>query len=380
MSVTAIDKLFLDPAVKEHPIARELLRKIPGVPVIEVPNRRNVLEKAGSLTISQGKRSLWVTQFLGPFLKPCPGTSAPYVCCNYWVLNLQRNCPLDCSYCILQDYLNLQTLTLFVNLEKIPDEMEALQSRFPGRLLRVGTGELTDSLVLDPLTNWNNHLIRFVSDRPLLLELKTKTSNTAHLPDLQRRNVVVSCSMNPPDLIRAEEHKTASLDERLAALQRAVRKGYRIGIHLDPIIEIPDWQMKYEEMIRRMTAVLDEEDVAWISLGTLRFPGKLKKIVEERFPENRIFLGEFAPCPDGKMRYLHLIRSEIYQKIYAGIRRKWREVFVYLCMEHPFVWEKVMGRCPAGSDHLDLLFHQNIARRFPDLGLPKPEARNYGAG
>ena len=62
--------------------------------------------------------------------------------------------------------------------------------------------------------------------------------------------------MNPPDLIQAEEHKTASFDERLTALRIAVRKGYRIGIHLDPIIEIEDWQMKYGEIIKRITETL----------------------------------------------------------------------------------------------------------------------------
>lgn len=375
-----IERIFLDAEVREHPRAQAILEKLSGIP-FEVSDRQSVMDKAKLFTVSQGKKNLWISQFFGPFLKPCPGTQAPYLCCNYWILNLQMGCPLDCSYCILQNYINFPILTLFVNLEKIPDEIDALERRHPDRLLRIGTGELTDSLALDPLTHWNGHLIRLVSDRPIVLELKTKTSNTAHLPILKRRNVVVSCSMNPSGIIQGEEHKTASFDERLRALwEIAQKKGYRIGIHLDPIIEVGDWQVRYEEMIQRITETLDEEDVAWISLGALRFPGGLKQIVEGRFPRSRVFLGESVPCPDGKMRYFRPIRTRIYQRIYTRIRAKWKEVFIYFCMEHPSVWNRVMGYSPDNNDHLDFLFHQNIARRFPDLALSDPDPRNYGIG
>lgn len=373
-----IEKIYLDREVKEHPKTRFVLEKLSGIPLAEVSDRQKFLEQAGSFSISQGKRNLWITRFLGSFLKPCPGTHAPYLCCNYWILNLQMNCPLDCSYCILQNYTNFPLLTLFVNLEKIHEEIEALQEDRPNRLLRIGTGELTDSLVLDPLTHWNEHLIRFVSEKPVLLELKTKTSNVSHLPRLKRRNVAVSCSMNPRDIIQAEEYKTASFDQRLQALREAVQKGYRIGIHLDPILEVEDWENKYKEMIQGITEALQEEDVVWISLGTLRFPGPLKDIADERFPRSRAFLGEFVPCTDGKMRYFRPIRTRIYQKIYAEIRTKWNKVFIYFCMEHPVIWEQVLGFRPLSNHHVDYLFHESVARRFPDLELPAPGALDYG--
>jgi spore photoproduct lyase len=41
----------------------------------------------------------------GGFLRHCPAGTAGLVCCNYLVVNLASNCPMDCSYCFLQDYL-----------------------------------------------------------------------------------------------------------------------------------------------------------------------------------------------------------------------------------------------------------------------------------
>ena len=112
--------------------------------------------------------------------------------------------------------------------------------------------------------------------------------------------------------------------------------------------------------------------------GGTAFSAATKKIATERFPKSRNFLGEFVPGMDGKMRYFRPIRTEMYQSIYSQIRARWSEVFMYFCMEHPPVWNQVMKYCPINNDHLDFLFHENIAKRFPDLDLPKPQPNNYG--
>jgi len=39
--------------------------------------------------------------FGAPVLAGTPGL----VCCNYLVVSLISNCPMDCSYCFLQEYL-----------------------------------------------------------------------------------------------------------------------------------------------------------------------------------------------------------------------------------------------------------------------------------
>ncbi|NIO07104.1 MAG: hypothetical protein GTO40_03580, partial [Deltaproteobacteria bacterium] len=54
--------------------------------------------------LGEGKKRLLLTRHKGEFLKKCPGTEGS-VCCNYFVINFASNCPMDCSYCYLQDYL-----------------------------------------------------------------------------------------------------------------------------------------------------------------------------------------------------------------------------------------------------------------------------------
>ena len=80
---------------------------------------------------------------------------------------------------------------------------------------------------------------------------------------------------------------------------------------------------------------------------------------------------------DGKMRYFRPERTALYKKIYAMLREKWKDVFVYFCMENQTVWQDVMGFSFENNAGLDYAFHESIAKRFPGLGISAPEIKNY---
>lgn len=372
-----IDKIYVNQKVKNSPLARRVLEKLRKIPVENVSDEEAFLEKSRRLPLHLAKRVLWLTETPGKLVKPCPGTGREYLCCNYWVINAQTNCPLDCTYCVLQGYLNQSVITLYTNLEKVREEIDSLLLEHPGRLFRFGTGELTDSLALNPLTEMNGELVEWLSPKKVILELKTKTDFVGHLPALKKRNVVVSWSLNPPSVIQGEEFKSAPLAERLDAARRAIAKGYRVGFHFDPILEIPEWEDQYSKLIAELCRAVPEKEVAWISLGSLRFPPALKEVIEARFPRTQITTGEMVRGLDGKLRYFRPLRTAMYQRIYSFIRTEWKEVFVYFCMESQTVWQEVFGSAPEDNDHLDYLFHESLGRRFPDLSIAPPNRKDY---
>ena len=375
-----IEHIYVDADVQETPLAKRILKALPKIPATIVTDRERFLKKAAGLPLSTGKKTLWLTFFKGAFLKPCPATGPDYLCCRYWVINAQTHCPLECTYCILQQYLTLPLITVYVNMGNVSAEIDPLIAAHPGRLLRMGTGELTDSLALDPVTHMNENLLRATSGKKMLLEIKTKTSFVKHLPRVPKGNALVSWSLNPDSFIRTEEHKSARLEDRLKAALEALKKGYRLGFHFDPLLMLPGWEKKYGELIRELTRSVPETEVLWISLGSLRFHPSLKRTVSERFPKSLITTAEFVKGLDGKMRYFRPARTEIYRKVYALLRERWKDVFIYFCMENKAVWQDVMGFSPEDNSHLDYLFHKNIARRFRDLDLPAPQRKKYTAG
>jgi DNA repair photolyase len=300
------------------------------------------------------KRTLYLTRHKGDFLKKCPGSEGQ-VCCNYFVINFASNCPMDCSYCYLQEYLSDNSaLKVFSNVDDLIDEADRTLARHRGVFFRIGTGEITDSLALEPFTGMASALIPYFAEQPnVLLELKTKSDCVESLLDLDPKGrVVVGWSMNPQRVIDLDEHDTASLSERLNAARLCQEAGYRLGFHFDPMIDYPGWELDYESMLDQIFAMIDWRRLSWLSLGVLRQTPALKRTMRERYPKSGLLTGEQVLCPDGKMRYFQPLRVEMYRKMVRWIRRAAPTVKIYLCMESRQVWEQVFGFAPSCEKEL----------------------------
>jgi spore photoproduct lyase len=360
-----IERIYLDEKAEKNPVSETILKALPNIPVEIVQDKRSLIKHFSSMPdpIGNGKKHLLITHFYGRRLKPCPGTSN-HICCGYYVINAVTNCPMDCSYCVLQGYLNNPLLTLYTNWDDILEEINAFLSIDRQSLLRLGTGELSDSLALESIFPFSQFLIPFFAERHNgILELKTKSANVSPLLPLNHRGkTVVSWSLNPPKMIEREERRTAPLEERIRAARKCQGKGYPLGFHFDPLLYHEGWEKEYQETILQLFKQIDPKRVAWISLGGFRYPPDLKAIAEVRFPKTEVFLGELFPGRDAKFRYLREIRTEMYQKTVGWLRDADPDLFIYLCMESKEVWEKVFGRAPENSRHLNQMFEERVKK------------------
>jgi spore photoproduct lyase len=324
--------------------------------------------RSGRDPFRDGKRVLYLTRHRGDFLKRCPA-SPGQVCCGYWVLNLISNCPFDCTYCILQSYLDVQPITVFANFDDALAELAKKTSAHPDRMFRIGTGELGDSLALEPRVPLSRRLITAVAPlHNVLLELKTKSANVDDLLGLDHAgNAMISWSLGTERRVRSDEPGTVPVSGRIAAARRAEAAGYRLGFHFDPMIRYDGWEEEFRGLIDTLFSAVDPSRVVWISLGCLRFPPALKETALERFDRTKIYFDEFVPCPDGKMRYLRTIREEMYGKVVDWIREGAPSAEIYLCMESPLMWENVFGLTPDTDDWLSMRLDRAAQRACPAL-------------
>ena len=334
----------------ELPYTREILARCGDLPVFKVRDRETPNLSLGSYpsSLHAGKRHLLLSRNRGRFLKPCPATRE-YQCCGYHVINIGMNCPMDCVYCILQAYLNNPWLSFFVNRDDLIAELDEALALQDTAFRRIGTGEFTDSMVLDRLTGLSKTLVEYIADQDnAVLELKTKTAEIHNLKGLRHNGkTIVSWSLNSSEIMQKEELRTASLEERLEAAARCADWGYRLGFHFDPIIYHPGWQEGYAQTIARLFEVVPRECIAWISLGALRFLPPLKATALERFPNTRFWHEEFVTGLDGKSRYFRGLRTEMYQRIVSELQsRVHGNTCVYLCMESDEIWRDVFGYTP----------------------------------
>lgn len=358
-----IERIYLDEKAEKDAVSQSVLNSLPHIPVEKIQDKKALIKKFLSTPdpIGTGKKNLFITRFYGRRLKPCPGTSR-HICCGYYVVNAVTNCPMDCSYCVLQGYLNNPFLTLYTNWDDLLQEIDTFLSRNFQPLLRLGTGELSDSLALDSVFPLSQILVPFFAERKNgILELKTKSAEVNHLLHLNHRGkTVISWSLNPSKMIAEEEIGTAALGERIDAAERCEKEGYPLGFHFDPILFYEDWEKGYQETIHSLFKRIDSKRVVWISLGGFRYPPRLKGIAKDRFPKTRIFLGELFPGRDGKFRYFKEIRIEMYRKMVGWLGEVDPGLFIYLCMESQEVWERVFGWAPENSHHLNQLFDERL--------------------
>lgn len=359
-------RIFIDKKSLDYPLTEKILKKTRGIPRETFHSLPGLLEDIRTLEdpISFGKRNLLLTVQKGQFIKPCPCTPG-YLGCNYFIINLDLNCPLNCSYCVLQQYLSNPFITVHVNRENLWKQLDVFlaSNKRPG--LRIGTGELGDSLAIDHLTEGSKDLIAFFKKRKnVLFELKTKTVNVENvLAAGPAENIVVSWSLNSEKISKSEEEGTPSVSARLEAARRVAAGGFRLGYHFDPLIIHPGWEEEYRKVIQSLFSFVDPGRIAWISLGALRFAPQLKSIIRKRFPESRMICEEMIRGKDGKMRYFKPLRSRLYRKIIELLRNEGgKKIPLYFCMESRDLWQDLLKKKPRGEKDVERTLSHPLGR------------------
>ncbi|GAB4364010.1 MAG: hypothetical protein Kow009_00660 [Spirochaetales bacterium] len=328
-------RIYLTPEAEHLPSVNRALRSL------GQPDYRIVTAPAEIPPEHQNQGTLFITSYRGQTVNKCPG-SRGHLCCNYLTVDLYLGCSIGCTYCIMKSYLNFSPLTVYADPTPSLQRIRALAQRYPQRILRVGTGETGDSLLLDPLFELSRDLIEGVSDLPnVYLELKTKTTHTDHLLGIpQKGNAIIAFSLNAEEIRKTEEGTSASMEQRIEAAGRAARAGFGLAFHFDPIIRFEGWKERYLRTIEMLKKVPTDR-IHWISLGTIRFTPALRDRMEDR----SYLFDEFIPCRDGKYRYLQPVRIQMYRWFLEQLSPV-TDAPIYLCMESVDVWKAVYGDLP----------------------------------
>jgi spore photoproduct lyase len=352
-----IKKIFITQDSFRYPLSQKVLKKMNSVPVEVIKDEEELLERFHLFKdpIREGKKALLLKPLKGNFVKPCPCTPH-YMGCNYYVINTDLNCPMDCSYCILQHYLDNPLLTVHVNTDDLWRELDQFLFRHRKRFIRIGTGELGDSLALDFMTERSKELIPYFKRKVRAnFELKTKTTNIENVMNEEpAENIIIAWSLNTELMARREEKGAPPVKDRIEAASEVQRRGFRVAFHFDPLILYPEWEQDYKAVIDRLFSQISPSRIAWISLGSLRFPKPLKSLMRKRFPSTKIIYEEMISGIDGKLRYFKPLRLKLYLEIVKALRSHIGEkVPFYFCMESKEIWEKVLDKKPGSKEEVE---------------------------
>ena len=347
-----LDEIVIEEECRQSALAERVLSRAPvGVPINFTADARVALRPVSGAAdpFGAGKRRMAVMRRRAPFLMACPAASSEFACCGYLVLVLASNCPMDCSYCFLQEYLAENPgFQVYANYADAFDELERMRRRAPGRVLRVGTGELADSLAFDRLTGISRDLVEFCAAREgLLLELKTKTDEIDNLLTVDPSGrTLVSWTLSPQRVFADSEKRTAPPAARLAAARRILEAGYKIGFHLDPVIGYSGAERDYLGLLDDLFDTIAPERISFISLGGLRMTPALRAAARRRHPHDPLLCGEEVLAPDGRYRSFTPLRVGLLSALERRIAAASPAIARYLCMEPPSIHRRILGHAP----------------------------------
>ena len=341
------ENIYYTREVENTPLYQRIKTLFPSSAFREILSLKEFLKdnKFSLEKYNKRRENLFLVKEKFDFFKACPCTKN-VVCCNYSILNTGYGCPYECSYCFLQGYQNVSGIIFPCNIKDFlnVDKIKPVRGRLFD-LPRVGSGEFTDSLVFDDITLFSDDIVKFFKENGnISFEFKTKSVNIANLLKIGGAdNITVSWSVNTEKMIEENEHLTPRLEERLKAAKKCAEAGYGVGFHFDPVIFYENWRRDYEKTIENIFDFIDGKYIKWISIGSLRMPAELKKVIESRFPDNKILDEELLLCDDNKLRYTKRLRTEMYEAIIHKIKKYDKNIVVYLCMETAEVWNKCGG-------------------------------------
>ncbi|MCP3958926.1 MAG: hypothetical protein GY719_13825 [bacterium] len=326
-------------ALTSRPLKKELFRRLRGwlgelrSEAAEYPEGGLEKPRQHSLELAAGRSDKKIMGL-------CPVASEETVCCNLRTLDAVESCGFGCSYCTIQTFYG-DRVVFDADLRR---KLSALELD-PERFYHVGTGQSSDALMWGNRHGILDALCEFAEKSPnVVLELKTKSKNVAYfLGRPLPRNLVLSWSLNPPAVIRNEEHFTAGLDERLAAARRVADKGVKVAFHCHPILHYKGWRADYRDLARRALDRFDPDEVLFLSFGSLTFIKPVIRAVRQRGRESKILQAELVPGAKGKLSYPEPLKKEMFRHLHRSFAPWHGRVYMYLCMEEASYWHSTFG-------------------------------------
>jgi len=276
--------------------------------------------------------NLYIAKKKGNLIKETPDAYGLSGDKHYYYIH-QYNCIYECEYCYLQGYFHSPDIVLFINHDEIINEMQKIMDQNQERVW-FHAGEFSDSLALSHITDEFADYYAFLDKNPnALIELRTKSVNTKALKGA-RENLYITYSLSPQQKIKEIDLKTPSLKHRLSAINKLYQEGYKIGIHLDPIIYNDDFKENYQEFLDELNTAIPIKEIQYISIGVVRYTPNVWNEVKKNYPNSIMHKEELVKTEGNLIRYNKPMRmwilNTVEEMLYSYEIAKEK---VYKCME-----------------------------------------------
>ena len=301
--------IYVEKKILNNKNTLEILSKFKDVKIIEIDNYKEVfssnnqdfhLQKLGQKLILASNKANMIYE--GAVV--CESFEND----NFYYTSSIINCVYDCEYCYLQGVYSSGNIVIFVDIEKVFEEVEELYNKLKTLYLCVSYD--TDLLAIENICGFSEKWYYFIEDKKdLKIELRTKSGNIDKFLNLKPLdNFIIAFTLSPENLALKNEKYTASFKNRVKAIKELQEKGWKVRICIDPLIYSDNFEENYSQMIEYLFNKINKEKVIDVSIGVFRISKEYLKKMRNQNQNSEILYYPFE-CIDGVYTYSDKTKS-----------------------------------------------------------------------
>ena len=301
--------IYVEKKILNNKNTLEILSKFKDVKIIEIDNYKEVfssnnqdfhLQKLGQKLILASNKPNMI--YKGAVV--CEDFEND----NFYYTSSIINCVYDCEYCYLQGVYSSGNIVIFIDIEKVFEEVEELYNKLKTLYLCVSYD--TDLLAIESICGFSEKWYYFIENKKdLKIELRTKSGNIDKFLNLKPLdNFIIAFTLSPENIALRNEKYTASFKNRVKAIKELQEKGWKVRICIDPLIYSDNFEKNYSQMIEYLFNEIDKEKVIDISIGVFRISKEYLKKMRNQNQNSEILYYPFE-CIDGVYTYSDKTKS-----------------------------------------------------------------------
>ena len=192
---------------------------------------------------------------------------------NYWFpwksffFKPSLNCFFNCKYCYLQWTFKNRFPVFFLNYEDMQNEIinkinQEREKWFEWQITFYASN-YADLLATENISHFHENFLPFCETLPenVLIETRTKSANIATLLNYAEnlkwesptQNMEIAFSLSPRIIAQQYELWTATLDQKLNAINKLLEKWFRIWLRFLPLLPVDNFQEIYSTFLDEIT-------------------------------------------------------------------------------------------------------------------------------
>ena len=325
-------EILYEENIKNYELGRELLDKYKDVPMKVIENHNNIPEMRNK----QNSEFVDIKKNLIIGIRKTHNFVPNHKTSDFLVPYTSSGCTAMCMYCYLVcNYNKCSYLRLFVNREEMLDKIIKTANKSE-KELTFEIGSNSDLILENTITqNLEWTIPQFAENAKGYLTFPTKFDMVEPILNLNHNGrVIIRMSVNPSKIIQRVEFGTSNLENRVKAINKLKKAGYKIGILIAPIIFIDNWEEEYEKLIIYLVENLDDEvkKEAFFELIFMTYSYVHKMINQEAFPNAIKLFDEEKMTGRGKGKYAY--KEQIRKEGEEFFREKMQKYFPNNAIEY----------------------------------------------